>query len=152
MLQLLQFKFYSLLWRVPPAGGNFKGEKSPDNGAIILRLTFGISDFCQFLPASGRTTTYKQGINTCISTHILWYAAIMLENKIFTLYQCVRPFYIQDIPRNTTKVKRIINKGFANGNKNGNVNRFASNNGNNNGNKNSGNVNGNKNGNGNSYA
>ena len=64
-LQLPQFKFYSLPWRVSQTGGisiELKGEKSCGNSAIILRLTCGIGDFCQFLTVSGRTTACKRGI------------------------------------------------------------------------------------------
>ena len=64
-LQLPQFKFYSLPLHVSQTGGIFielKGEKSCVNSAIVLRSTCGISDFCLFLPVSGRTTACKRGI------------------------------------------------------------------------------------------
>ena len=51
-LQLLQFKFYPLLY----------GKKSCSNVAIILHSTCRIGDFCQFLPVSGRTTACKRDI------------------------------------------------------------------------------------------
>ena len=64
-LQLPQFKFHAPFWHVPHAGGistEVKGEKSCSNGAITLRSTCGIGDFCNFLAASGRTTACKRGI------------------------------------------------------------------------------------------
>ena len=48
-----------------------EGEKSCGNGAIILRLTCGIGDFCLYLPVSGHTTACKRGIIGHLKASIL---------------------------------------------------------------------------------
>ena len=65
-LQLPQFKFYSLPWRVSQACGIFitlRGEKSCGNGANILLSTCGIRYLGRFFAVSGRTTASERGIS-----------------------------------------------------------------------------------------
>ena len=89
-LQLPLCKLYSLLWRVPQAGGipiELKGEKSCGNSVIILCSTCGISDFGQFLAVSGRTTACKRGITNiyicnsgCACVSAMYHAHLPFES------------------------------------------------------------------------